>query len=157
MSDSEAKSRSRREFLWVLGNGAILVTAAGASAFSLQFMKPNVLFERSSRVNVGTPEDFSPGTVTADSQNKLYVVRTSEGTFYALSSVCTHLGCITNYRPSMGRIDCPCHGSQFDLEGNVVGGPAPRPLRRVAMNQNDRGDLIVDTATTVDADFILRV
>ncbi len=47
--------------------------------------------------------------------------------FRALSGVCTHLGC--NVRPSGRVLQCPCHGSTYDLEGRVTRGPAPRPLR----------------------------
>lgn len=47
--------------------------------------------------------------------------------FRALSSVCTHLGC--NVRPSRHFLQCPCHGSTYDLEGNVVRGPAQRALQ----------------------------
>lgn len=45
----------------------------------------------------------------------------------ALSAVCTHLGCLVKYKGG-GVIDCPCHAASFDLNGNVTGGPAPRPL-----------------------------
>jgi cytochrome b6-f complex iron-sulfur subunit len=45
----------------------------------------------------------------------------------ALSAVCTHLGCIVKYKGG-GVILCPCHAASFDLNGNVTGGPAPRPL-----------------------------
>jgi len=45
----------------------------------------------------------------------------------ALSAVCTHLGCIVKYKGG-GVILCPCHEASFDLNGNVTGGPAPRPL-----------------------------
>ena len=45
----------------------------------------------------------------------------------AVSAVCTHLGCIVKYQGD-GVIRCPCHAAAFDLSGNVVGGPAPRPL-----------------------------
>ncbi len=45
----------------------------------------------------------------------------------ALSATCTHLGCLVKYRGG-GVVDCPCHAASFDLNGNVRGGPAPRPL-----------------------------
>jgi cytochrome b6-f complex iron-sulfur subunit len=45
----------------------------------------------------------------------------------ALSAICTHLGCIVKYKGG-GVILCPCHAASFDLNGNVTGGPAPRPL-----------------------------
>ncbi len=56
------------------------------------------------------------------------VIRTGENTFHALSAVCTHLGCIVKWDSSKGMLVCPCHGAMFDVSGNVVSGPAPRPL-----------------------------
>jgi len=50
-----------------------------------------------------------------------------ENKVVALSAVCTHLGCIVKYKGG-GVIHCPCHAASFDLNGNVTGGPAPRPL-----------------------------
>jgi Rieske Fe-S protein len=47
---------------------------------------------------------------------------------YALNLTCTHLGCTVTVTP--GEIVCPCHGSRFDLKGNVLKGPAERPLAR---------------------------
>lgn len=47
---------------------------------------------------------------------------------YALSLICTHLGCIVNWHPEVKRLICPCHGGTFDLNGTVLAGPPPRPL-----------------------------
>jgi cytochrome b6-f complex iron-sulfur subunit len=57
------------------------------------------------------------------------LVRAAEGDYRALSATCTHLDCIVEYRPDRGLIWCNCHNGQFDLSGQVVGGPPPRPLR----------------------------
>lgn len=53
-----------------------------------------------------------------------------DGVVHAMSLVCTHLGCIVNWRPDLGEFHCPCHGSIFDHNGAVLRGPAPRPLPR---------------------------
>lgn len=58
----------------------------------------------------------------------VYLVRTSEREVRALQSTCTHLGCRTSYDRRRRRIVCPCHGGQFDINGNVVAGPPPSPL-----------------------------
>jgi cytochrome b6-f complex iron-sulfur subunit len=50
---------------------------------------------------------------------------------FALSAVCTHLGCLVNWEPDARQIVCPCHAARFDLNGNVVGGPAPKPLQQI--------------------------
>ncbi|GAB4346879.1 MAG: Rieske (2Fe-2S) protein [Candidatus Abyssubacteria bacterium] len=56
------------------------------------------------------------------------VVRMGERSIRALSAVCTHLGCIVKWDGAKNMLVCPCHAAFFDLNGNVVGGPAPRPL-----------------------------
>jgi Rieske Fe-S protein len=56
-------------------------------------------------------------------------VRDSETSIRALDPVCTHLGCIVAYNNQAKSIDCPCHGSKFDLDGKVVHGPAAKPLK----------------------------
>lgn len=73
-----------------------------------------------SKIPVGGGEVFSGPQVV--------VTQPTAGEFKAFSAVCTHMGCIVN-QVSGGTIDCPCHGSQYSIStGDVVAGPAPRPL-----------------------------
>ena len=60
----------------------------------------------------------------------LLVIRDAEGSVRVLSAICSHQACVVAYNPAARRIDCPCHGSQYDLDGQVVHGPAPRGLKR---------------------------
>jgi cytochrome b6-f complex iron-sulfur subunit len=86
--------------------------------------------------------------VRFNKQQKAYVIG-APGGVYALSAVCTHLGCITRFLPDEKCIACPCHGSRFDLEGNVIHGPAPRPLQWLEMQVDSTGTLLVDTSVTI--------
>lgn len=56
------------------------------------------------------------------------LVHTPEGAYRAFSAVCTHLSCTVQYRPDLGHIWCACHDGHFDLNGQVLAGPPPRPL-----------------------------
>ena len=56
-----------------------------------------------------------------------------QGEVYALDLVCTHLGCTVSVTPN--EWICPCHGSAFDRRGQVLRGPADRPLRRLAVRE----------------------
>jgi Rieske Fe-S protein len=71
------------------------------------------------------------GVIIAD--EKVVVTQPEAGTFKAFSSTCTHMSCqVTSV--SGDRISCPCHGSSYSIvDGSVQGGPAPRPLPKVAI------------------------
>lgn len=60
--------------------------------------------------------------------NGVIVIRSSAGTFSALSATCTHQGCQVGYDSSVQEIVCPCHGGTYNLSGKVLGGPPPSPL-----------------------------
>lgn len=59
----------------------------------------------------------------------IFVVRKDETTLIGLSGVCTHLHCVLAWNGKQRLLDCPCHNGAFDINGNVVTGPASRPLR----------------------------
>ena len=150
-----AEEMTRRRALAAIGGGALGVAGLGTLITGVSFMKPNVLFEPATRFAVGRPEDISVGTVLDLPRKKLFVVR-SEAGFYAMSSVCTHLGCMVQYQKAAGAKEtffCPCHGSRFDVKGEVVGGPAPRPLDRVLLTI-DGGKLVADVSKLVPHDTV---
>jgi menaquinol-cytochrome c reductase iron-sulfur subunit len=66
-----------------------------------------------------------------------WVVRLSEKEIVAYSPQCTHLGCAYHWDGRTGRFLCPCHGSTFSLDGQVLSGPAPRPLDRYQVKVSD--------------------
>jgi|SRR5579864_6062606 len=143
-----ASDLSRRQFFVKLGAGSLAVAGLGGCVFGLQYLAPNVLYEPSPIVNVGKPEHYAIDSVTLDPQFGIFVVRLQDG-FYALSAVCTHLGCLSVWKPETGVIACPCHGSAFQRDGSVIAGPAPRPLPWLKMWMADDGSLMVDRSTTV--------
>ncbi|MBI5494152.1 MAG: ubiquinol-cytochrome c reductase iron-sulfur subunit [Deltaproteobacteria bacterium] len=145
----------RRRMLTLLGTGALGVATAGATVETLHFLEPAVVYEPERRVAVGRPGDLSVGAVKVVASHRLYVVREPAGVF-ALSAVCTHLGCITRCRPDRTGFDCPCHGSRFALDGSVQAGPAPRPLRRLHV-EVDQDTLVVDAARVIAPGSLLRV
>jgi cytochrome b6-f complex iron-sulfur subunit len=147
---------TRRDFLARIGIGACAVAAAGSAVVTADFLKPKVLFEPPTRFRAGNPLDYTEGTVRFNKEQKAYVIGGAAGV-YALSAVCTHLGCITRYVSDEGAIACPCHGSRFDLEGNVTHGPAPRALPWLEVTTNTDGELVVDSAIVIPHGKVLRV
>jgi cytochrome b6-f complex iron-sulfur subunit len=73
----------------------------------------------------------------------VWVVRELGG-MYALSTVCTHLGCTPNWLEADQKFKCPCHGSGFYMSGINFEGPAPRPLERYRVYFSEDGQLVVD-------------
>jgi cytochrome b6-f complex iron-sulfur subunit len=147
---------SRRRFFVKLGVGSVAVATLGTAAFSYEYLSPNVLYEPSPIVDVGKPDIYPPDSVTMDPQAAIYIVRTAQG-FFTLSAICTHLGCLTQYKPDLGIIACPCHGSKFTTEGVKIAGPAPRPLPWFHMWVSDEGDLMVDRSNPLTIKQLVRV
>ena len=146
----------RREFFIRMGLGSLGVAAAGTAAFAYQFLSPNVLFEPSPVVNMGKPESYPLDSVTLDVDARVFVVHDKEG-FFALNAVCTHLGCLTAWKPEIDTIACPCHGSKFTREGVKKEGPAPKPLPWLRMWLSDEGYLMVDRDTDIRPMQFVRV
>jgi len=63
-------------------------------------------------------------------ETPLVVINRRGSGFIALSRVCTHLGCLVGYDKFNSKLICPCHAAEFDLEGNVLTGPATKSLPR---------------------------
>ncbi|HJU84701.1 MAG TPA: Rieske (2Fe-2S) protein [Holophagaceae bacterium] len=149
------REETRRDFMAKVGLGACAVAALGAGAVTLDYLEPKVLFEPSTVFPAGNIADYPEGTVRFNREQKAYIIGGPGGVF-ALSAVCTHLGCITRYLSDENVIACPCHGSRFDLEGNVVHGPAPRPLQWVEVKADQAGNLLVDTSVVVPPGKVLK-
>jgi cytochrome b6-f complex iron-sulfur subunit len=144
----EEDGASRRDLFSRVGLAACAVAAAGSGIVTLDFLKPTALSEPPTRLRAGRPLDSPDDVVRFNKQQRAYVVG-APGGVYALSAVCTHLGCITRFLSDEKVIACPCHGSRFDLEGNVIHGPAPRPLPWLEMQVDATGTLLVDTSVTI--------
>jgi Rieske Fe-S protein len=106
-------------------------------------------------VNAGKPDRYPLDSVTLDVNSGIYIIHSQEG-FFSLSAVCTHLGCLTAWKPELNMIACPCHGSKFAVweranlkPGDKIEGPAPKPLPWKRVWLNDDGDLLVDRSTDV--------
>ena len=153
---------NRRAFFVKLGLGSLSIAAAGTAAFSYQFLSPNVLFEPAPIVNAGKPEDYALDSVTLDANTGIYLIHAKEG-FFAMSAVCTHLGCLTAWKPELGINACPCHGSKFYVfedkktPGEKIEGPAPKPLPWLQTWISDEGDLMVDRSVIIRPMQFVRV
>ena len=145
-SDKE-KTMNRRGFIGWLSLGWLAFAAATGGFFTvmIRFLFPNVLFEPPQSFKVVYPDEFTKGKVDTrfKKQHAVWIVR-DDKTIYALSTVCTHLGCTPNWLEAEQKYKCPCHGSGFRKDGKNFEGPAPRPLERYAISLASDGQILVD-------------
>jgi cytochrome b6-f complex iron-sulfur subunit len=140
---------SRRSFL-KLGWGAFLGFLASSAGATLKFMFPNVLYEPPETFKAGKPEDYSVGvSLRWTKSQRVWMVRNERG-IYAMWARCTHLGCTPNWFQAEDRFRCPCHGSNFSIQGDVIAGPAPKPLYRCGIRLLPSGELLVDRGLLED-------
>ena len=146
-----AKAKERRFFLlaifgswfaiaWVTFSAAMLGMILG----TVRFLFPNVLAEPPSKFKVGFPDQYEDGKVVERFKDQNAWIVRYQGTIYALSTTCTHLGCTPNWLEREEKFKCPCHGSGYYKTGVNFEGPAPRPLERWAISIGDDGQLVVD-------------
>jgi len=140
-SEADGQVMGRRRLLtWLSSFG--LFGSAILSAFSnFVFIKPRATYGQPSRFAIGKPDEFPPGTRISLDVRRVCVVRDGSK-LAAISTTCTHLGCIVGVSDT--GFACPCHGSRFDQDGNVTGGPAPKPLPWFKVSLKPNGDLEVD-------------
>jgi cytochrome b6-f complex iron-sulfur subunit len=128
-SENEPSRRSFLNILWLILGGVAL---AEFVAVAFAFLRPHRLKALSenadSIITAGAVERFAPNSVTAFVRGKFYLARLEGGGFLALSRTCTHLGCAVPWIEKEMKFVCPCHGSAFDITGNVIEAPAPRAL-----------------------------
>jgi len=140
-------STTRRGFLnWFIG------TSAGAFLLSVLYPVSRYLVPPPAGESMaGTvtlalvPDAVKPNTgqIFKFGNRPAILVRTPAGELRAFSAVCTHLNCTVQYRPDLSHIWCACHNGHFDLNGQNIAGPPPRPLESFAVNV--RGSQIVVT------------
>jgi len=123
---------------------SLTLAVIGMVLGTVRFLFPNVLSEPPSRIKVGFPDQYEDGKVVERFKDQNTWVVRYQGTIYALSTTCTHLGCTPNWLEREEKFKCPCHGSGFKITGVNFEGPAPRPLERWAINIGEDGQIVVD-------------
>lgn len=127
----EVAGVSRREFLYYIWGASIaLLIGEGLAAF-IVFALPRFRENEFGGVFKFDPGDIPEAGAAPQSvpSGRFHVSNTPEG-LVALYGVCTHLGCLPKWDTGTVRFNCPCHGSQYELNGKWIGGPAPRGLDR---------------------------
>ncbi len=128
------KRMSRGAFFGVLADAVLVGLAGGALVGLVRFFLPG-------RAEGDVTDAVVPQPVSAITPNSgllfpfgrrpALLVRDEAGEFTAFLATCSHLACTVTYDPTARHIVCPCHQGLFDLEGNVMSGPPPKPLERL--------------------------
>ncbi|HFL2397650.1 TPA: FAD-dependent oxidoreductase [Clostridioides difficile] len=113
------------------------------SYFSKDFIKENAnvaINYVSGKLKIGSgdmPKNNGEGKIVNIDGKRYGVYKDDNGDFYIVDTTCTHLGCELNFNSEEKTWDCPCHGSRFDYKGNILEGPALKPLKLYGHGDND--------------------
>lgn len=144
---------SRRDFLGLSSLWAMGVALLLALFGMLRLPKAAVLPSPSKKFRVTLPDTLAVGEPFVPPGRQVAIFRDTEGV-HAISTICTHLGCVV--KPNPEGFECPCHGSRFAHDGGVTKGPAPRALPWLQVTSKG-GVLIVDEGTAVPAGTKIQV
>jgi menaquinol-cytochrome c reductase iron-sulfur subunit len=139
------QTSTRRGFVYavIYGLGALMSAALAIPAALYLLLPPKTRKQQAwveagdlSQLQPGVPQEMTFRRIHADGwkiyseKGTAWVVKTAGGDVIAFSPVCTHLGCAYHWDTQKSEFVCPCHGSDFAIDGRVLSGPAPRPLDR---------------------------
>jgi Rieske Fe-S protein len=145
MDDVVEPEATRRGFVnWLLSTSAVAFVLSVIYPVSRYLVPPPTGESTAASVTIPIkPDEVKPNTgqIFKFGSRPGILVRTAAGQLRAFSAVCTHLNCTVQYRPDLAEIWCACHNGHFDLNGQNVAGPPPRPLEAYVVNV--RGNQIV--------------
>jgi cytochrome b6-f complex iron-sulfur subunit len=139
----QASAVTRRDFLDLAWKSLLALSGLLGLGWMVRYFSyqpdpaPPTVFD------LGAVDQLPTGSVITLTQAQAALLPTSDG-FRAVSLVCPHLGCVVEDRKD--RFVCPCHGSQFNLDGSLKKGPATQSLRPVSLQISRDGHVILDTS-----------
>jgi Rieske Fe-S protein len=139
-----AQGTNRRKFL-----NYLLGTSTGATLIAIfypviKFLIPPEIIEATQNSVVAAKVNeliANSGKIFKFGNRPGLLIHTPTGELKAFSAICTHLDCVVQYQPEMKGIWCACHNGRYDLNGQNISGPPPRPLEEYVVNV--RGDEII--------------
>ncbi len=141
---NDKKGLDRRQFMGIAWAASLLAFAAQASGAFIKFMTPELepgAF--GTKLRAGEVNEFEVGSINFFREGRFFLVRLEDG-FLALYRKCPHLGCAVPWDEALDKFNCPCHSTLFSKQGEVLSGPAPRPLDYFPVEIRE-GVVFVDT------------
>ncbi len=137
---------ARRDFLALLGRGALWATAGATVIALLRYLSfaeqtPPQAF------TLDKPEAYPTGTLTPVAEGRAFIGH-DQGGLYAINATCTHLGCLV--KQARSGFECPCHGSRYTTSGTVTNGPAVESLKYAALALDSNGRVLLDLSKAVN-------
>jgi nitrite reductase/ring-hydroxylating ferredoxin subunit len=136
----------RRDFLGIAAVWSATATLLFATIGIAQLPRAAVLPSPSKKFRVTLPDGLAAGAAFVPPGRSVAILRDAGGIF-AISTICTHLGCIV--KQAEDGFHCPCHGSRFGPDGHVVRGPAPKPLAWLAVTHTGGNTFVIDEGKVV--------
>jgi cytochrome b6-f complex iron-sulfur subunit len=137
-SKGQGSKKSRRSFLNLLLGGSLVAFASSVIYPIYRFLIPpkDIGAPAPASIKDGTVDELKPnsGKIIKFGKKPVILIRTPSGDIRAFSAICTHLGCIVQYRGDLKQIWCACHNGHYDLNGINIAGPPPRPLPPFKVN-----------------------
>jgi len=141
-SSAEKPGLNRRDFINLLSKALLATSGLLGLGGLLRFFAAPAEDPPPTQFDLGPAENYPLGSVTFINQSEAVLSHTPQG-FLALSTVCPHLGCLVN--PDQDGYICPCHGSRYDKDGEVLRGPSKQGLRQLRLQESPSGDLTLYT------------
>jgi len=149
MSNADKKPISRRRLMAYAWMGAAAIVMGELIFGTFAFLWPRRKGPKVETVFIaGKVTDFKVGEIIPFRKERTFILRTERG-FLAISAICTHLHCVVNWNEMLKKFECPCHGAKFNLNGEVLEGPPPRPLDLYKL-QLVAGNVVVDRASPIE-------
>lgn len=144
----EAEPMPRRDFLGLAALWSAFATLLFGVLGMSRLPRAAVVPVQSRKFKISLPETLTAGEAYLPPGRSVAIYRDADGVF-AVSRVCTHLGCLVN--TASDGFHCPCHGSRFAPNGSVVKGPAPKALAWLSVKRVAAGTYLVDESKQVPA------
>ena len=134
------KKITRRDFLKLTSNSLLGLSGVLGLGGMIRFLSFEMDPAPPSQYDLGSVESYPQGTSTLFMHIPAVLIHTEDG-FLAFSLVCNHLGCTIEQKDEA--FECPCHGSKYDHQGYVTRGPSNEPLKRLRVETNENGNLVL--------------
>ena len=131
---------SRSDFLKLTTNSLLGLSGALSLGGLIHFLSYEMDPAPPSQYDLGSVGDYPRGSRVVFLRIPAVLIHNDDG-FLALSLVCTHLGCTVEHKD--GEYECPCHGSKYDGKGFVTRGPSSTPLKKLHVEVNETGNVIL--------------